>query len=176
RSDAELYFYEQVYFHKLGTPVIQDQYEIGKEFPRIAEVELASSLDGQSILAKVANGDGGDFLHYLRTPQGAWKQLTRYEDQVKQVEFGRDPLYLEMGKDDSLYLLSTKDAPKGKILRMKLSKPELASATTVVAEGTNTIQTFKPTASGIALVKVNGGPMEFVYQDFLNNDLSGPGR
>jgi len=167
RPDADLHFHQQIYFHKLGTPSEQDQYEFGKDFPRIAEIDLESSQDGKHLLATVANGDGGEFAHYLRTPAGEWKQITRFEDQVKQVEFGRDPLYVELGKSDSLFLLSTKGAPKGKILRAKLSAPDLASARLVIRETTNVIRDFKPTASGIALVYLNGGPMKFFYQDFL---------
>ena len=176
RPDADLHFYQQIYFHKLGTAASEDRYEAGREFPRIAEIDLESSADGAHLLARVANGDGGEFAHSLRTPQGQWKQITRHEDQVKQVEFGRDPLYLEFSRDDSLYLLSTKAAPKGKILRVKLGQPDLAAATTVQAESTNVIHNFKPTASGLALVYMKGGPGEFVYHDFLNPDLSGPGR
>jgi len=175
RRDEDLHFYQQVYFHQLGTALEQDRYELGKEFPRIAEIELETSPDGRHVLASVANGDGGEYAHYLRTPQGRWKQVTRFEDRVKRAEFGRDPLYIEAGRDESLYLLSTQDAPKGKILRAPLSEPELAKAATVVTERTNTIQEFKPTASGMAVVYLKGGPAEFVYHDFLNPDLSGPG-
>ena len=70
RPDADLNFYQQVYFHKLGTPDSEDTYSIGKEFPRIAEIKLEASRDGKFILATVANGDGGDFAHYLLGPDG----------------------------------------------------------------------------------------------------------
>src|SRR5437763_6449202 len=36
RPDADLNFYQQVYFHKIGTPDSEDTYLIGKDFPRIA--------------------------------------------------------------------------------------------------------------------------------------------
>ena len=176
RDDADLHFYQQIYFHKLGTPVGEDKYEFGKDFPRIAEIDLESSQDGKHLLASVANGDGGEFAHYLRMPGGEWKQVTRFEDQVKHAEFGRDPLYFELGRNNSLYLLSTKDAPKGKILRVKLNEPDLASATTIIKESTNTSRDFKPTASGMALVYLKGGPAEFVYVDYFNDRLTGPSR
>ena len=99
-------FFQQVYFHQIGTPVAQDRYEVGKEFPRIAEIELSASPDGKRFLATVANGDGGEFAHYLREPSGQWRQVTRFSDGVVRAEFGRDPLYIEAGKDDALYLLS----------------------------------------------------------------------
>ena len=68
-----------------------------KEFRRIAEIGLETSDDGHWVLASVANGDGGDFAHYLRDAEGRWQQLTHFEDGIKQVRFGRD---------GALYLLS----------------------------------------------------------------------
>src|SRR5262252_1609496 len=49
RPDADLNFYQQVYFHKLGTADTEDAYSIGKDFPRIAEITLQSSRDGKYI-------------------------------------------------------------------------------------------------------------------------------
>src|SRR5437867_9349928 len=111
RPDADLNFYQQVYFHKLGTSDAEDTYSIGKDFPRIAEINLAASHDGKYILATVANGDGGDFAHYLLGPDGDWKQITQFSDQIKAARLGRD---------DALYLLSRADAPRRKILRLPL--------------------------------------------------------
>src|SRR5437870_9947013 len=80
RPDADLNFYQQVYFHKIGTPDSEDTYSIGKDFPRIAEIALEAARDGKYVLATVANGDGGDFAHYLLGPDGNWKQLTQFSD------------------------------------------------------------------------------------------------
>ena len=171
RTEADLDFYQQVYFHKLGTPPEQDTYEVGKQFPRIAEVALTSSPDGRRLLASVANGDGGEYAHYLREPSGQWRQITRFEDQIVHAEFGRDPLYIEAGKDDALYLLSLKGAPKGQILRLPLARPELANARLILPEGTNVIENFKPTASGLALVFMDGGPSDFAYIDYFDKTL-----
>ncbi len=167
KPDAELGFYQQVYFHTLGQPADQDRYELGKEFPRIAETYLQSRLDGRYILATVANGDGGEYAHYLREPSGQWRQITRFEDQIRKAEFGRDPLYIEWPRDDSLYLLSRKDAPKGKILRLPFAQTDLAKATTVFPEGTNVIQDFRLTASGFYVVLLHGGPSELLYKDYF---------
>ena len=46
--DADLNFYQQVYFHELGRPVEEDRCELSTELPRIAEVDLFSSRDGRS--------------------------------------------------------------------------------------------------------------------------------
>ena len=151
KPDADLNFYQQVYFHKLGTADSEDTYSIGKDFPRIAEIKLEASRDGKYILATVANGDGGDFAHYLLGPDGTWKQLTQFSDQIKAARLGRD---------NALYLLSRADAPRGKILRMPLDKPELANAATIVPQSEAVIQFIEPTADALYVGDVLGGPSQ----------------
>ena len=51
RPPEDANFYQQVYFHRLGTDPRQDAYVIGNEFPRIAEIQLHSSDDGRWLLA-----------------------------------------------------------------------------------------------------------------------------
>ena len=151
RPDADLNFYQQVYFHKLATPEASDAYSVGKEFPRIAEIALQASHDGKTIMATVANGDGGDFAHYLLGPDGVWKQLTQFSDQIKQARIGRD---------NALYLLSRENAPRGKILRMPLDKPELASATMIVPASDAVIEEMVPTAKVLYVEDLLGGPSQ----------------
>ena len=151
RPDADLNFYQQIYFHKMGAPDTEDTYALGKEFPRIAEVALESTPDGKYVLATVANGDGGDFSHYLLGPDGTWKQLTQFSDQIKAARLGRD---------NALYLLSRAGAPRGKILRMPLDTPELAKAQEIVPAGDGVIQSFEPTADALYINDLLGGPSQ----------------
>jgi prolyl oligopeptidase len=151
RPDADLNFYQQVYFHRLGTADTEDTYSIGKDFPRIAEIKLEASRDGSYILATVANGDGGDFSHYLLGPDGNWKQLTQFTDQIKGARLGRD---------NALYLLSRADAPRGKILRLPLDRPELANATMIVPASDAVIQFIEPAANALYVADLLGGPSQ----------------
>jgi prolyl oligopeptidase len=150
RPDADLAFYQQVYFHKIGTPSAQDQYELGKDFPRIAEIALQSSNNGKHTVAVISNGDGGEYMHYLLGPGGAWTQLTKFSDRITRSN---------LGLDNSLYLLSLKDAPRGKILRMSLTgRPELAKTSVFVNQGEGVITGFEPTAEKLYVVEMIGGP------------------
>jgi prolyl oligopeptidase len=151
RADADLNFYQQVYFHKLGTADTSDTYSIGKDFPRIAEVQLESSFDGKYIVASVANGDGGDFAHYLLGPDNTWKQVTQFTDEIKLARLGRD---------NALYLLSKAGAPHGKILRLPLDTPELAKATEIVPPSDAVIQRFVPTTNTLYVADLLGGPSQ----------------
>jgi prolyl oligopeptidase len=82
RPAEDANFYQQVYFHKLGTDPKRDTYIIGKDFPRIAEIQLHTSDDGDWLLASVGNGDGGQFAHYLMDADGKWTQITHFEDGI----------------------------------------------------------------------------------------------
>ena len=155
RPEADLNFYQQVYFHKLGTPDTKDTYSIGKDFPRIAEIVLEGSRDGRYILASVANGDGGDFAYYLLVPEGSaageWKQITKFSDQIKAAHLGRD---------NALYLLSRNAAPRGKVLRLPLETPELNKAVEIVPTGEPVIQQIVPTADALFIGDLLGGPSQ----------------
>jgi prolyl oligopeptidase len=151
RPEADLNFYQQIYFHKLGTADTEDAYSIGKDFPRIAEIVLETSRDGKYVLATVANGDGGDFAHYLLGPDGKWKQITQFSDQIKAARLGRDK---------ALYLLSRAGAPRGKILRLPLDTPELANAVEIVPVGEAVIGQIIPTADALYVGDVLGGPSQ----------------
>jgi len=156
RSPADLDFYQQVYFHRIGTPSSDDEYSLGKEFPRIAEVALEASADGKFVLARVANGDGGDFLHYLRNPDGRWHQLTRLSDQISQAAFG---------PDGSLYMLSHKDAPMGKILQLPGPYYSLGNAKIAVTPGRSSIDAFLPAGAHLYVRYMAGGPSKLLDKD-----------
>ncbi|MBI3844018.1 MAG: S9 family peptidase [Planctomycetes bacterium] len=149
RAPEDMNFYQQVYFHALGTPTEKDVYAIGKEFPRIAEVALSTSDDGKWLLASVANGDGGEYAQWLRGPDGKWIALTSFSDRVIAAKFGRD---------DAVYLLSRLEVPKGKIRRVPLATPRLAGAVTIVPESDASIDSFVPATDRIFIIDVVGGP------------------
>jgi prolyl oligopeptidase len=127
RPEADQHFYQTIWFHTLGTPITADRYVIGRQFPRIAEIELAGSLDGRDLLAQVKNGDGGDIAYYLRRSGGSWRQVADFTDGIKQMRFGQD---------GNLYARSAKGTPLGHILAIPVADARLARARVVVPEAT----------------------------------------
>ncbi len=173
RPPQDVNFYQQVYFHKLGAPESQDNYVIGKQFPRIAEISLESSRDGRYLLVIVANGDGGQYEHFLRDPRGKWTQLTHFDDQISAAAFG---------PDQALYLVSRKNAPRGEMLRLPLATPELKDASVVIPQSQAVIQGFRFALSGfpanfavtndrIYVVDLVGGPTEIRIYDHSGHAL-----
>ena len=145
-------FYQQVWYHKIGTKTETDTYELGQKLPKIAEIALATKADGKWVLAEVKNGDGGEVAYYLCpiATSGTWTQVTTFADKVVNAAFG---------VDDAVYLMSRAGAPKGKVLRLPLgAAPKLADAKTIVPESNGAIQGFVPTASRLYVDDLLGGP------------------
>ena len=159
-------FYQQVYFHKLGTDARQDTYVIGKEFPRIAEIQLRTSDDGRWLVASVANGDGGQFAHYVMDASGRWTQVTHFEDAIVSAK---------VGPNDALYLLSRKNAPRGRILELTTPTDPLSRAKVVVEQNTDSgtgenargsIEGFELSGARLYVGDIIGGPSRVrVYDD-----------
>ncbi len=185
---SDLDFFQQIYFHELGTPTENDRYELGKEFPRVAEIQFAMHDPSGTLLASVQDGDGGEFAHFLRSPKRKWVRLADFKGRIKQVTFG-------MSGD--LFLISREGAPRGKIIRVALSKLDLpnadssdfdvsnavaGAAQTIVPEGNDTVVTSFNHASPSLLVTHDrlyviyqtGGPSELRVFNLEGKPLVGP--
>jgi prolyl oligopeptidase len=163
RPAADLDFFQQIYFHKLGAPVTQDTYVLGKDFPRIAEVQLRASSDGHYLLATVANGDGGQFEHFLLSPDDKWTQFTQFSDRITQAVFGQD---------QAVYLISENSSPRGTVLRLPLAHPSLADASTVVPATDDVIEDILATAHRLYILGVWGGPSDVRVFDLQGHEQS----
>jgi prolyl oligopeptidase len=158
RLDEDMDFFQQLWFHQIGRPTEKDRYELGGEFPRIAEIEVdVEPLSGRA-LATVQDGDGGEFAHYVREIDGRWKQLSQFGDGIIEMTFG------PMG---DLFLISRHEAPHGKLLHLASTSTPLGQARKLVAEGTETIvsqfygaQTMLVTDTRVYLTYQLGGPSE----------------
>jgi prolyl oligopeptidase len=164
--EADLNFFQRIYIHKLGAPETEDVFSVGNDFPRIAEIDLTTSRDNRWLLASVANGDGGQFAHFIRDfnagDSASWREITHFEDAVKQVAFSCD--------DSSLYLRSVKDAPRGKVLRMPLNAASgLKEAAVVVPESDAVVEGIAPTASFLFVAELVGGPSRIRRFDLDGN-------
>jgi prolyl oligopeptidase len=174
RPPEDANFYQQVYFHKLGSDPRQDTYVLGEDFPRIAEIQLRTSDDGKWLIAAVGNGDGGQFAHYVMDSSGHWTQVTHFEDGIVRVR---------VGPDNALYMLSRKNAPRGQILRLPFDHLDLAAAKVVVPQSAGTgseessrasIAAFVPTAGRLYVVDIIGGPSRLRVFDYEGRALPAP--
>jgi len=125
-------FYQQVYVHMLGASADKDAYAFGKELtdPKIAEIQLDASFDPEHPVAIVGNGDSGRYAVLALSAAGEWTRVAAYEDGIIAAAYG---------PDHALYLVSRKDAPRSRILRLAPGDLDLAHAETLIPEGDGTI-------------------------------------
>jgi prolyl oligopeptidase len=150
RPDEDLDFYQQVFFHKLGTPDSEDRYVIGKSFPKIAEIALQSSDDGKRVLIDVRNGDGGEHGFWLRQPSGAVVPVAGFKDRAVQAEFA----------GTGLMLLSLKESPNGSVLSVPLDKPAIEGARTIVPPGDIAVESIHIAGTRLYVQDIIGGPSQ----------------
>lgn len=131
RPSEEQHFFQQVYAHKLGDDPAKDTYVMGREFPKVAIIVLDNHQNKNHLMVSVANGDGGEFAHYVINPEGAIKQITRFEDKV---------VAAVIGPDASMYLVSNQDAPRGKLMKLAARDYDLSHAKVIVPQSDGVMQ------------------------------------
>lgn len=132
RAEADRHFYQTVWFHRLGTSLSADRQVPLSGLPRVAEILLDYSPVARALLVSVANGDGGEFAHYVVNQSGAVRQVTRFDDGVEWASFG---------PDQALYLVSERGAPKRRILKLAPGDFDLTHARVAVAPSGDVIAT-----------------------------------
>lgn len=160
RPEADRHFYMAVYFHELGVDPARDAYVFGRELPKIAEIALDNRFNDHYVLATVANGDGGEFAHYLIDRSSRVKPLTKFEDRV---------VAATIGLDDTIYLVSQQRSPRGRLLAMPAREPVLSRARLLVPESDAAMQpgsgTIVVTSRAIYLNEMAGGPSRVAIFD-----------
>jgi prolyl oligopeptidase len=165
RPTEDANFYQQVYYHVLGSSVAHDRYVLGKEFPRIGETALETAHDGKHILVTVEDGDGGKYEHFLIAADGAVNQITHFDDKVVDIQFGAD---------DSLWLLSHSKSDRGELDHLATGSVKLADAVRVVPpmrgsiEGIGSVgemRHFLAADHELYVTVIDGGPEEILKFD-----------
>lgn len=174
KPKQDMNFFQQAYYHELGTDTADDRYELGKDFPRIAEIQFEAHHASGQLLLTVQDGDGGEFAHYLRSADGSWRKFSDFSDKTLNATFSRN--------GDWLYLLSRADAPRGKILRLSTETLDESASVPIVPESEDTLVTsfygrppsILPTATRLYVQYQTGGPSQIRCFDLDGTPLDGP--
>ena len=145
--EADQEFYQDVGYYDLASGSLTVELTGVFADNRIAENFLSSSPDGRWVLDRVQRGDGGEWQLFVRPQEdgGAWSLLADILEECKHAIFG----------GEQLFLMSTKDAPHGRVLRTTL--PDFAPEV-VVEEADVTIEGLAATAGRLWTVDIDGGP------------------
>jgi prolyl oligopeptidase len=164
---------EKVFEHMLGTSETEDRVVLDKGLTPLAQIALDSDPTGKWIVASAEDGDGGTYANFVRKPDGSWEQISTYTDEVVTITPGT-------AEEDTLYLTSLKDAPRGKILEISAKTPVLREARTIIPEGAASIQHNGPeddshpvlvTKDRLYVTTIDGGPNRVLVYDHKGRPL-----
>lgn len=172
KSAEDQNFYQQLWHRKLGTPLSDDNYEIGELFDRIAEIRVKIHEASGKALVTMQYGDSGRFQLYLRETNGSWFQLSDYDDKLVQAEFI---------DESTLLVLSRNMAPRGKFMRMDISQLPKTRLSLAIAEPEDAFAsnfygdpTFIVHANRIYAKTLSGGPEQLRVFDLQGQPQAAP--
>jgi prolyl oligopeptidase len=160
-------FRQQVWFHEIGGA--QDRVDVPGGFADefIAENFLSASPGGRWLMDRVQKGDGGDWQVFIRSQgsDGAWWQLADTPDKCTYAVLGTD----------TLYLLSRRDAPHGRVLRLPLTDgATVADSDEIVPASHVVIEDITVTHGTVWVADMDGGPQQLRAFDLDGGPLSTP--
>ncbi|HYW34908.1 MAG TPA: prolyl oligopeptidase family serine peptidase [Balneolaceae bacterium] len=130
---------QKLYYHKLGTPQKDDQLIYKRpDLPRWI-IEGNVSEDGHYLFIYLDNGTATqNELYYANLGNPNNPDINA---KIKPLYTKNDAQYSPVGhKGNTLFLKTTRNAPRGKIVAAKFSNPDPSSWHTVVPEGKGVIQ------------------------------------
>jgi prolyl oligopeptidase len=121
--------------------------------PRVAEIFLGRDNPANLMVAQVQNGDGGEYAHYVLSPEGA-TQLAAFEDKIVEAESSPSGV---------IFAVSRSAAPNGKVVKLNppFERLALRGAAVVVPETDVAIQmgsALTVTTSRLLVRDTVGGP------------------
>jgi prolyl oligopeptidase len=142
-----------VWFRELGGAPDHVDLAGGFADERIAENYLSASPDGRWVMDRVQKGDGGEWQVFLRSQgaDGSWWQVAGIPDKCVHAVLGAD----------ALYLLSRRDAPHGKVLRLPVTGgATVADAREIVPASDLVIEDLAVTRDTVWVADMDGGPQQ----------------
>jgi prolyl oligopeptidase len=157
-APTDRYLNSRTYLHVLGTQPDKDRLVFGVGTPNVnidpADIPFVATWPGASYaLGVVAHGVRNEITAYvapLDALNGAtvpWKRFCDVDDDVTAFDVH--------GGD--LYLLSHHEASRYKVLRTKLSDPEVARAGVAVPPGESVIQSIAAASDALYVQELDGG-------------------
>jgi prolyl oligopeptidase len=168
-SEIDKYLDSGVYLHRVGNSSDEDvavmKRGLSPSVPMEAvdEPYLVIQPVGDRVLGVVEHGVRAEHTLYTAPLDSIedsigkdsipWKKVCDVDDEVTAFNF----------RGDNLYLMSHKDAPHFKLLRVSMENPEIGSAAVVLPEGAKVLADFSVAGDGIYARETKGGLARMVH-------------
>lgn len=161
---TDKYQHSQVWLLRAGRPVAEAKQVFGSATKGVdiqpAEIPIVSfTHDGKWALGMVINGTQRELGLFIAPQAGvlagkpAWKRVLRPSDEVTGITYF----------DDTLYLVSHQDAPRSKVLAMRLATPDLQRAELVMPPSERVVVNVAAAADAL-YIEARDGNIKRLYK------------
>ena len=174
------YLYSRVYRHVLGRDISKDEGVFGDGIASGSRISFADidipgvqmTADGRFLIGTIRHGDLNEISLYVAPASGppsvflqplSWRKVADPTDLVTS--------YAE--HDGGLYLLTSKNAPRNKVVRTSVARPDIATATTIVPAGDTVIRQLAVAQDALYIRELFGGVDRLQRLNFSNSVYSG---
>ena len=167
------YLNSRVFRHVLGRPALRDEmlFSAGSGDVKLDDIDIPSvqlSADAKTLIGRVEHGDAREISIYTASAAqigGAitWRRIIQPTDGVTAFAV----------HNQTIYLMTKKNAPRFKVVRMGISGANFANATTIVPQGDTVIAQIEVAQDGLYIRELFGGVDRMQRLNFSNTVFSG---
>jgi prolyl oligopeptidase len=167
------YLNSRAYRHVLGRSVTRDEALFGDGVAGVAlaDIDIPSvqlSTDGKTLIGRVEHGDAREISIYTGNAaqiggEIAWRRIIAPADNVTAFAL----------HNQAIYLLTKKNAPRFKVVRMGINGANVANATTIVPQGDTVIAQMEVAQDALYIREILGGVDRLQRLNFSNSVYSG---
>lgn len=174
------YLSSRVFRHVLGREVGKDEAIFGRGVAADTKIDFADidipgvqmTPDGRFLVGTIRHGDLNEISLYIAGASGPaslyaqplnWRKVADPSDLVTSYAI----------HEGGLYLLTAKNAPRNKVVRTGLARPDLATATTVVPAGDTVIKELAVAQDALYIRELFAGVDRLQRLNFSNSVYSG---
>ena len=168
------YLHSMVYRHVIGRAAENDEQVFGPGLDTritFADIDVPSvtmTADGKYLVGQIQHGDLNDLTLYIAntmtfTQGQTWKKAIEPKDEVTAFAV----------HDSALYLLTHKDAPRYRVVRTGMQRPEFDKATTIIAHGDTVIRELAVAQDALYIRELSGGLDRLQRLNFSQSVFSG---
>ncbi len=171
------YLNSRAYRHVMGRPMRSDEFLLGGNKANgiaLADIDIPSvqaSVDGKNLIGRIEHGDAREisiFTAEISNTNGpleniSWRRIISPIDEVTAFQV----------HNNAIYLLTKKNAPRNKLVRMGLFRANYAQATTIVPHGDTVIAQIEVAQDGLYIRELFAGIDRLQRLNFSTSSYSG---
>lgn len=173
---TEGYKFTQAFLHEVGHDVGKDKLVFANGAagsPELAEMDFPAvivPIGSEWVIGQVKHGDETDLTLYVTRRDSLSKADVKWTKVCDRTDLVTE--YAVRG--DEIYLMTASNAPRFKVVRTSLAKPDFAAATVVVPAGEQVVDSLSVASDALYVGVLAGVPNKIVRIPFVDTASAGP--